>query len=97
MEARQGQEIALLSCHEAYVKAGNALLPCQAPHHGDKMKKQKSMGYVSHGFLFYTRFTDGTFGGSVQSFCVLYSLIQSIKFDETVTVISEKTILLTGI
>ena len=48
-------------------------------------------------FLFYTRFADGTFGGSVQSFCVLYSLIQSIKFDETVTVISEKTILLTGI
>ena len=47
-------------------------------------------------FLFYTRFTDGTFGDSVQSFCVLYSLIQSIKFDETVTVISEKTILLTG-
>ena len=60
-------------------------------------KKQKSMGYVSHGFLFYTRFADGIFGGSVQSFCVLYSLIQSIKFDETVTVISEKTILLTGI
>ena len=48
-------------------------------------------------FLFYTRFTDGTFGDSVQSVCVLYSLIQSIKFDETVTVISEKTILLTGI
>ena len=48
-------------------------------------------------FCFYTRFADGIFGGSVQSFCVLYSLIQSIKFDETVTVISEKTILLTGI
>ena len=48
-------------------------------------------------FCFYTRFADGIFGDSVQSFCVLYSLIQSIKFDETVTVISEKTILLTGI
>ena len=63
-------------------------------------KEAAALGFfpcATASFIFYTRFADGIFGGSVQSFCVLYSLIQSIKFDETVTVISEKTILLTGI
>ena len=64
---------------------------------GIRRKNKKLWERFPIAFCFYTRFADGTFGGSVQSFCVLYSLIQSIKFDETVTVISEKTILLTGI
>lgn len=104
MEARQGQEVASLSCHEAPLKKkleerqGSLRCPARRLIMGIRPKKQKAMGNLSHSFLFfYTRFADGIFGGSVQPFFVLYSLIQSIKFDETVTVISEKTILLTGI